>query len=58
MTTVTNLRNPSLKKRHWDVLFEAINFTPDAENPLNLGRLFIIDYIIFIEKNHFIKVRG
>ena len=50
MTTVTNLRNPSLKKRHWDVLFEAINFTPDAENPLNLGKLLEINAFEHAEK--------
>lgn len=50
MTTVTNLRNPSLKKRHWDVIYETIGYTPDAENPLTLGKLIEINAFEFSEK--------
>ncbi len=50
MTTVTNLRNPSLKKRHWDVIYETLNFTPDQENPLNLGKLIEINAFDHVER--------
>ena len=43
MATITNLRNPTLKPRHWEeveTILEA-KFTP--EQPLTLGRLIDID---------------
>ena len=43
MPMITDLRNPSLKKRHWDVIYEVIGFTPGPEDPLNFGKLLEIN---------------
>ncbi|XP_077994098.1 dynein axonemal heavy chain 6-like [Glandiceps talaboti] len=36
---VTNLRNPSLKQRHWDMIENIFNYHFTPEEPLNLGLL-------------------
>ena len=43
MPVITDLRNQSLKKRHWDVIYDVIGFTPSPEEPLDLGKLIEID---------------
>lgn len=50
MPTITDLRNPSLRKRHWDQIHSLIEFTPDNENPLTLGKLVEIDAFQHAEK--------
>ena len=50
LSVITNLRNPTLKPRHWEEI-EAIletEFTP--EEPLTLGRLVQIDAFYFAEQ--------
>jgi dynein heavy chain len=47
---ITNLRNPALKKRHWDVIYEVINYTPTDEEALVLGKLVEINAFQFSEK--------
>jgi len=49
LSVITNLRNPTLKPRHWEEI-EAVletEFTP--EEPLTLGRLVDIDAFHFAE---------
>jgi dynein heavy chain len=43
LSTITNLRNPTLKPRHWEEVETILEtkFTP--EEPLTLGRLVEID---------------
>lgn len=43
MPIITDLRNQFLKKRHWDVIYEVIGFTPSPEEPLDLAKLIEID---------------
>ncbi len=43
MPTITDLRNPSLKKRHWDAIYQEIGYTPDTEESLSLGKLIEIN---------------
>jgi dynein heavy chain len=50
MTTITDLRNPSLRKRHWDEIYSTIGYTPEPETPLSLGKLIEIDAFQHAEK--------
>ncbi|CAF0752073.1 unnamed protein product [Brachionus calyciflorus] len=50
MPMITDLRNQSLKKRHWDAIYQVINFSPTAEQPLNLGKLIEINAFEHAEK--------
>lgn len=50
MPMITDLRNPSLKKRHWDNIYQIIGFTPTADNALNLGKLIEINAFEHAEK--------
>jgi dynein heavy chain len=43
MPMITDLRNPSLKKRHWDTIYQTIGYTPTQEEFLTLGKLIEID---------------
>ena len=43
MGMITDLRNPSLKKRHWEVIYETLGYTPSPEEPLTLGKLIEIN---------------
>ncbi|CAF1159117.1 unnamed protein product, partial [Didymodactylos carnosus] len=43
LPTIINLRNPNLKRRHWDVIEDLIKFHPTAEDPLTLGKLIEIN---------------
>jgi dynein heavy chain len=43
MPMITDLRNPSLKKRHWDVVHETLGYIPTPEEPLTLGKLIEIN---------------
>jgi dynein heavy chain len=43
MPMITDLRNPALRKRHWDVIYQVIGFIATPEDPLNLGKLIEID---------------
>ena len=43
MPIITDLRNQFLKKRHWDVIYDVIGFTPGPEDPLDLNKLINID---------------
>ena len=41
---ITNLRNPSLKPRHWETIENILEFSLKAEEePLSLGRLTELD---------------
>ena len=50
LPTITDLRNPSLKKRHWDVIYDVIGFVPTPEDPLNLGKLIDINAFTYAER--------
>ena len=50
MPVITDLRNPSLKKRHWDVIYQVIGFTPTAEEPLDLKKLIDINAFDYAER--------
>jgi len=43
LPTIVNLRNPSLQRRHWDVIEDLIKFHPTPEEPLTLGKLIDIN---------------
>ncbi|CAF3110570.1 unnamed protein product [Rotaria sp. Silwood2] len=43
LPTITNLRNPNLRPRHWDVIEDLIKFHRSAEEPLTLGKLIDIN---------------
>nr|KAI8751817.1 dynein heavy chain 6; axonemal-like isoform X3 [Biomphalaria glabrata] len=40
---ITDMRNPHLKKRHWDLIQEALNYKFIKDEPLTLGLLIEID---------------
>ena len=40
---ITNLRNPSLKQRHWDAIQQIFNYHFKEDEPLTLGLLNRID---------------
>lgn len=50
MPVITDLRNPSLRKRHWDVIYQVIGFTAVPEDPLTLGKLVEIDAFQYAER--------
>jgi dynein heavy chain, axonemal len=50
MPVITNLRNQNLKKRHWDVIYQTINFTPTDDEPFNFGKLLKINAFEHAEK--------
>ena len=37
--TITDLRNPALKPRHWNLIEEVIGYTFDPDSPLTLNTL-------------------
>ena len=39
LPVITDLRNPTLKQRHWDVIEEVLDFHFTEEEPLTLGLL-------------------
>ncbi|EDV29711.1 uncharacterized protein TRIADDRAFT_18356 [Trichoplax adhaerens] len=39
LPVITNLHNPSLKPRHWDMIESTLNYRFTSENPLSLGLL-------------------
>ncbi|PVD36438.1 hypothetical protein C0Q70_03422 [Pomacea canaliculata] len=43
MPVITDLRNPTLKQRHWDVIEDVLNCHFSPEEPLTLGRLVHIN---------------
>ena len=43
MPMITNLRNPSLKTRHWETIQNIFEYVITEEEPLTLGRLVEID---------------
>lgn len=43
MPTITDLRNPSLKKRHWEVINEVLGIVPSEDEELTLGKLLKIN---------------
>ena len=36
---ITDLRNPTLKQRHWDIIENILDFKFTPEEPLTLGKL-------------------
>ena len=50
LSVITNLRNPTLKGRHWEEIETTLEtaFTPDE--PLTLGRLVQIDAFHFADE--------
>ncbi|XP_074661680.1 dynein axonemal heavy chain 6-like [Tubulanus polymorphus] len=46
---LTDLRNPSLKPRHWEVIESTIGFKPTAEDPLTLGKLVELNAFVHTE---------
>ena len=40
---ITDLRNPTLKQRHWDVIENILEFKFTPEDPLTLGKLVDIN---------------
>lgn len=43
LPTIRDLRNPTLKQRHWEVIEEVIAFHFTPEEPMTLGKLVEID---------------
>ncbi|XP_055860055.1 dynein axonemal heavy chain 6-like isoform X8 [Biomphalaria glabrata] len=43
LQVITDMRNPHLKKRHWDLIQEALNYKFIKDEPLTLGLLIEID---------------
>lgn len=41
--TITDLRNPALKPRHWTLIEEVIGYKFDPESPLTLHTLIDLD---------------
>ncbi|XP_055873384.1 dynein axonemal heavy chain 6-like isoform X2 [Biomphalaria glabrata] len=39
MPVITDLRNPSLKPRHWEMIYEILDYQFTPENPMTLGKL-------------------
>jgi dynein heavy chain len=39
LPVITDLRNPTLKQRHWDVISEILEYEFSDEEPLTLGKL-------------------
>lgn len=50
MPMITDLRNPSLKKRHWEVIYECLGYTVPEGEELTLGKLLEIDAFAHVEK--------
>ena len=36
---ITDLRNPTLKQRHWDIIEDVLDFKFTPEEPLTFGQL-------------------
>ena len=49
MSVITNLRNPTLKARHWEEIETVLETQFTVEEPLTLGRLVQIDAFHFAE---------
>ena len=43
MPMITDLRNPSLKTRHWETIQNVLEYVISDDEPLTLGRLVDID---------------
>ena len=43
LPVITDLRNPTLKQRHWDMIETILDFKFTPEDPLTLGRLVDIN---------------
>ena len=43
MPVITDLRNPNLKKRHWEVIEDVIEYKFTPEDPMTLGKLDELD---------------
>ena len=48
--TIADFRNPSLKKRHWEAIYDVLDFTPTPEDPINLGKLININTFTHAER--------
>ena len=40
---ITDLRNPTLKQRHWDTIYDTLDYRFTAEDPITLGKLVEIE---------------
>lgn len=49
LSVITNLRNPTLKPRHWEEIESILETEFSAEQPLTLGRLVEIDAFFYTE---------
>ena len=49
LSVITNLRNPTLKARHWEEIETVLETQFTVEEPLTLGRLVQIDAFHFAE---------
>jgi len=47
---IANLRNPTLKPRHWEEIEASLETEFTAEQPLTLGRLVQIDAFYYAEQ--------
>ncbi|XP_019622649.1 PREDICTED: dynein heavy chain 6, axonemal-like [Branchiostoma belcheri] len=54
--TITNLRNPALKQRHWDIIETILNHKFTAEEPLTLEKL--VDLEAFDHETELEEVSG
>ena len=50
LPVITNLRNPSLKQRHWDTIENILEYTFTKEEPLTLGLLTNLDAFAHTEQ--------
>jgi len=50
LSTITNLRNPTLKNRHWEEIEKILETKFSPEEPLTLGRLIQIDAFDHVEE--------
>ncbi|XP_059155726.1 dynein axonemal heavy chain 6-like isoform X2 [Physella acuta] len=50
MPVITDLRNPTLKQRHWDLIEETLDFHFTPEEPITLGKLVEIKAFKHSEK--------
>lgn len=56
MPTITDLRNPALKPRHWTLIEEVIGYKFDPDSPLTLNTL--LDLNVFDHAQAIQEVSG
>ncbi|KAI8783320.1 dynein heavy chain 6, axonemal, partial [Biomphalaria glabrata] len=56
LQVITDMRNPHLKKRHWDLIQEALNYKFIKDEPLTLGLLIEID--VFDKSEEMMEIAG